>query len=153
MIINVGVVPNVEIAKAAGLRTGDGVIVDEYLVTSDENISAIGDCCMFPSAHGSRALRLESVQNANDQAKAVANRLTGRPTRYDAVPWFWSDQGDVKLQIVGIGSMHDEEVVIRGDEAKGVFSIFRYSGGNLTAIESVNKPADHMFGRRGWPPE
>ena len=147
VIISVGVVPNMEIAKAAGLRTGDGVIVDEYLTTSNENISAIGDCAMFPSVHGRRALRLESVQNANDQAKAVANRLTGRPTRYDAVPWFWSDQGDVKLQIVGIGTFHDE-VVIRGDEVKGVFSVFRYSEGKLTAIESVNKPADHMFGRR-----
>lgn len=147
VIISVGVVPNVELAKNAGLRIGDGVIVDEYLVTSDENISAIGDCSLFPSVHGSRALRLESVQNANDQGKAVANRLTGKPARYEAVPWFWSDQGDVKLQIVGIGTSRDE-TVIRGEETDGAFSVFRYSSGNLTAIESVNKPADHMFGRR-----
>lgn len=147
VIISVGVVPNVEIAKNAGLRTGDGVIVDEYLITSDENISAIGECCLFPSVHGRRALRLESVQNANDQGKTVANRLTGKPNRYEAVPWFWSDQGEVKLQIVGIG-VTDDETVIRGDQAEGTFSVFHYSGGNLTAIESVNKPADHMFGRR-----
>lgn len=147
VIISVGVVPNVEIAKDAGLRTGDGVIVDEHLVTSDENISAIGDCCLFPNVYGRRLMRLESVQNANDQGRAVANRLTGRLARYEAVPWFWSDQGDVKLQIVGIGSKSDQ-AVIRGSKADGVFSVFCYSGNSLTSIESVNKPADHMFGRR-----
>jgi len=104
VIISVGVVPNVEIAKAAGLWTSDGVIVDEYLITSDENISAIGDCSMFPSVHGSRAPRLESVQNENDQAKTVAHRLAGRPTRYDAVPWFWSEQGDVKEPLIKDGA-------------------------------------------------
>jgi len=147
VIISVGVLPNVEIAKNAGLRTGDGVIVDECLSTSDENISAIGDCSLFPSVHSNRPLRLESVQNANDQGKAVASRLTGKPIRYEAVPWFWSDQGDAKLQIAGLGMTRDK-TVIRGNEADGAFSVFCYSGSHLISIESVNKPADHMFGRR-----
>lgn len=156
VIASVGVVPNVEIAQAAGLAVGDGVIVDEQLVSSDPHISAIGDCALFPSPHvpslnGGRLMRLESVQNANDQAKAVADRLTGKMTekssRYAAVPWFWSDQGDRKLQIVGIADGHDATVV-RGDPAAGAFSIFCYAGERLIAIESVNRPADHMFGRR-----
>jgi 3-phenylpropionate/trans-cinnamate dioxygenase ferredoxin reductase subunit len=147
VIVSIGVVPNIEIARDAGLKVGDGVIVDEHLLTSDPNISAIGDCAFFPSTYGRAALRLESVQNANDQGKAVADRLTGKPAPYTAVPWFWSDQGDQKLQMVGIGNGHDSSV-IRGDAATGAFSVFCYAGENLLAIESVNKPADHMFGRR-----
>jgi 3-phenylpropionate/trans-cinnamate dioxygenase ferredoxin reductase subunit len=155
VIVSIGVVPSVEIAKEAGLNVGDGVVVDDHMRTSDENISAIGDCAFFPSVHGGRALRLESVQNANDQGKAVADRLTGKPKPYDAVPWFWSDQGDQKLHMAGIGTGHDRSV-IRGDAAAGAFSVFCYSGDRLLAIESVNKPADHMFGRRAlaagkWP--
>lgn len=153
VIVSIGVVPNIEIAKAAGLATGDGIVVDDKLLTSDPNISAIGDCAQFPSVQSSRGLgrrliRLESVQNANDQGKAVADRITGKSTApYAAVPWFWSDQGDQKLQIVGIADGHDATVV-RGDVATGAFSIFCYGGGTLLAIESVNKPGDHMFGRR-----
>jgi len=147
VIASIGVVPNIELAQAAGLGVGDGVIVDERLITSDPNISAIGDCVLFPSVHGGRMLRLESVQNANDQAKTVADRLTGKPSRYAAVPWFWSDQGDRKLQIVGLADGHDATVV-RGDIAAGAFSIFCYGGERLIAIESVNRPGDHMFGRR-----
>jgi 3-phenylpropionate/trans-cinnamate dioxygenase ferredoxin reductase subunit len=147
VIVSIGVVPNVEIARDAGLAVGDGISVDDTLLTSDPNISAIGDCAFFPSVHGRRAMRLESVQNANDQAKAVADRLTGKVVHYDAVPWFWSDQGDQKLQMVGIGAGHDREVV-RGDVTSGAFSVFCYAGNDLLAIESVNKPADHMFGRR-----
>lgn len=147
VIVSIGVVPNIEIAKAAGLDVGDGVIVDALMQTSDENISAIGDCAFFPSVHGRRSLRLESVQNANDQGKSVADRLTGKPKPYDAVPWFWSDQGDQKLQMVGIALGHDRDV-IRGDATSGAFSVFCYDGDKLLAIESVNKPADHMFGRR-----
>jgi 3-phenylpropionate/trans-cinnamate dioxygenase ferredoxin reductase subunit len=139
--------PNVEIAQAAGLAVGDGVSLDEQLVSSDPHISAIGDCALFPSLHGGRLMRLESVQNANDQAKTVADRLTGKPSRYAAVPWFWSDQGDRKLQIVGIADGHDATVV-RGDVAAGAFSMFCYAGERLVAIESVNRAADHMFGRR-----
>jgi 3-phenylpropionate/trans-cinnamate dioxygenase ferredoxin reductase subunit len=163
VVVSIGVVPNVELARDAGLAVGDGIVVDETLLTSDPDISAIGDCAFFPSLHGRRALRLESVQNANDQGKAVADRLTGKLTdkhadkstevpgpqgaRYAAVPWFWSDQGDRKLQIVGIANGHDR-TVIRGDIEAGAFSVFCYAGDDLLAIESVNRPGDHMFGRR-----
>jgi len=151
VVVSIGVVPNVELAREAGLTVGDGIVVDETLLTGDPNISAIGDCAFFPSVHGRRALRLESVQNAHDQAKAVADRLTGKlaapAARYAAVPWFWSDQGDRKLQIVGIANGHDQ-AVIRGDVESGAFSVFCYAGDDLLAIESVNRPGDHMFGRR-----
>ncbi|HWM82280.1 MAG TPA: FAD-dependent oxidoreductase [Pseudolabrys sp.] len=151
VVVSIGVVPNVELARDAGLAVGDGIVVDEMLRTADPAISAIGDCAFFPSLHGRRALRLESVQNAHDQGKAVADRLTGKlatpDARYAAVPWFWSDQGDRKLQIVGIANGHDR-TVIRGDVGTGAFSVFCYAGGDLLAIESVNRPGDHMFGRR-----
>jgi 3-phenylpropionate/trans-cinnamate dioxygenase ferredoxin reductase subunit len=151
VVVSIGVTPNIEMARDAGLAVGDGVVVDEALLTSDPDISAIGDCAFFPSLHGRRALRLESVQNAHDQGKAVADRLTGKfvspGARYAAVPWFWSDQGDRKLQIVGIANGHDR-AVIRGDIEAGAFSVFCYAGGDLLAIESVNRPGDHMFGRR-----
>jgi 3-phenylpropionate/trans-cinnamate dioxygenase ferredoxin reductase subunit len=151
VVVSIGVVPNVELARDAGLAVGDGVVVDEMLLTSDPSISAIGDCAFFPSLHGRCALRLESVQNAHDQGRAVADRLTGRlaapNARYAAVPWFWSDQGDRKLQIVGIANGYDRAVV-RGDIGAGAFSVFCYADGELLAIESVNRPGDHMFGRR-----
>ncbi len=151
VIASIGVVPNIEVARDAGLTVDNGIVVDERLLTSDPNISAIGDCAQFPSLYGGAMVRLESVQNANDQAKFVARRLLGvAPPRYDAVPWFWSDQGDQKLQMVGICGLHDR-VVLRGDPALGSFSAFCYAGDRLLAVESVNRPADHMFGRRALP--
>ena len=148
VLVGIGVIPNVDLAREAGLEIGNGIVVDETLLTSDPDISAIGDCAYHPSrfAHGGSA-RVESVQNAVDQAKCVAARLTGRPTPYDAVPWFWSDQGPLKLQIAGLASPHDEAVV-RGDPASGAFSVFCFGGGGLVGVESVNRPADHMVARR-----
>ncbi len=147
VLISVGVVPNTEIAGDAGLPVDDGIIVDEHLLTANQDISAIGDCVFFPCKHGRRSMRLESVQNAVDQARCVADRLTGKPNAYNSVPWFWSDQGELRLQIVGITAGHDKTVV-RGDIESGSFSVFCYSGDELLGIESVNRPADHMLGRR-----
>jgi 3-phenylpropionate/trans-cinnamate dioxygenase ferredoxin reductase subunit len=148
VMVGIGVVPNTEIASAAGLDIDGGIVVDARMMTSDPDISAIGDCASFPCqfANG-QPLRLESVQNAIDQAKCVANRLVGKPSDYVSVPWFWSDQGDLKLQMVGITSGADQRVM-RGDPAKREFSIFCFSNGKLIGIESVNKPGDNMFGRR-----
>jgi 3-phenylpropionate/trans-cinnamate dioxygenase ferredoxin reductase component len=147
VVVGVGVLPNVELAAEAGLQVASGVIVDEYLLTSDPHISAIGDCALFASPRFGGTLRLESVQNATDHARCVAARLTGDVKPYDGQPWFWSDQGNDKLQIAGLTTGYDR-VVLRGDPAQKAFSAFCYKEGRLVGIESVNRAGDHMFGRR-----
>jgi 3-phenylpropionate/trans-cinnamate dioxygenase ferredoxin reductase subunit len=147
IVVGVGVLPNVELAGEAGLPVASGIIVDEHLLTSDPNISAIGDCALFASPRFGGSLRLESVQNATDHARCVAARLTGDDKPYDGQPWFWSDQGDDKLQIAGLTTGYDQ-VVLRGDPAQRAFSAFCYRSGKLVGIESINRAGDHMFGRR-----
>lgn len=147
IVVGVGVLPNVELAAEAGLPVASGIIVDEHLLTSDPNISAIGDCALFASPRFGGSLRLESVQNATDHARCVAARLTGKTEVYDGLPWFWSDQGPDKLQIAGLTTGYDR-VVVRGDREQNAFSAFCYKGAQLLGIESVNRAGDHMFGRR-----
>src|SRR5215467_2722805 len=147
VVVGVGVLPNVELAAEAGLPTASGIIVNDRLLTADPNISAIGDCALFESPRFGGSLRLESVQNATDHARCVAARLTGDDKAYDGMPWFWSDQGDDKLQMVGLTAGYDS-VVLRGEPAKKAFSAFCYRGDQLLGIESVNRAGDHMFGRR-----
>jgi 3-phenylpropionate/trans-cinnamate dioxygenase ferredoxin reductase subunit len=147
VVVGVGVLPNVELAAEAGLPAASGIIVNEHLVTADPLISAIGDCALFDSPRFGGSLRLESVQNATDHARCVAARLTGDDKPYDGQPWFWSDQGDDKLQIAGLTTGYDR-VVLRGDPAQKAFSAFCYHGDRLLGIESVNRAGDHMFGRR-----
>lgn len=147
VVVGVGVLPNVELAAEAGLPVASGIIVNEQLLTSDPNISAIGDCALFASPRFGGSLRLESVQNATDHARCVAARLTGDAKTYDGLPWFWSDQADDKLQIAGLTTGYDE-VVVRGDRAARSFSAFCYKAGMLVGIESVNRAADHVFGRK-----
>ena len=147
IVVGVGVLPNVELAAEAGLPVASGIIVDDHLLTSDPNISAIGDCALFASPRFGGSLRLESVQNATDHARCVATRLTGKPEVYDGLPWFWSDQGPDKLQIAGLTTGYDR-VVVRGDRAQGAFSAFCYKAEKLVGIESINRAGDHMFGRR-----
>jgi 3-phenylpropionate/trans-cinnamate dioxygenase ferredoxin reductase subunit len=147
VVVGVGVLPNVELAAEAGLEVASGVIVDEHLLTTDPNISAIGDCALFASPRFGGSLRLESVQNAADQARCVAARLTGNAKVYDGLPWFWSDQGDDKLQIAGLTTGYDQ-VVVRGDRQARSFSAFCYRAGQLVGVESVNRAADHVFGRK-----
>jgi 3-phenylpropionate/trans-cinnamate dioxygenase ferredoxin reductase subunit len=147
VVVGVGVLPNVELAAEAGLPVASGIIVDEHLLTADPDISAIGDCALFASARFGAPLRLESVQNATDQARCVAARLTGDAKSYDSLPWFWSDQGPDKLQIAGLTTGYDQ-VVVRGDAGQKSFSAFCYKDGRLIGIESVNRASDHVFGRR-----
>src|SRR6202040_2418184 len=125
VVVGVGVLPNVELAAEAGLPVASGIIVDEQLLTSDPNISAIGDCALFASPRFGGSLRLESVQNATDHARRVAARLTGGDHGHAGHPWFWSDQGDDKLQIAGLTTGYDR-VVVRGDRAARSFSAFCY---------------------------
>ena len=148
VVISIGVVPNEELAAAAGLAVENGVVVDENLLTADPSISAIGDCASFPSRHSQRnPVRLEAVQNAADHARCVADRLMGKPAPYAALPWFWSEQGAQRLQIAGLTTGF-QQVVLRGDYEKGEYSAFCYAGDKLLGIESINKPADHAFARR-----
>lgn len=148
VVMAAGVVPNVELAASAGLSVDNGIVVDDRLLTADPAISAIGDCAAYPSPWGGPGLtRLESVQNAVDQARCVASRLTGEARAYDALPWFWSHQGTIRLQIAGLAWGADETVT-RGDQNAGKFSVFVYRQGRLVAVESVNSPADHMVARR-----
>jgi len=147
VVVGVGVLPNVELAAEAGLPVASGIIVNEQLLTSDPNISAIGDCALFESPRFGAPLRLESVQNATDHARCVAARLTGDAKTYDGQPWFWSDQGPDKLQIAGLTTGYDH-VVVRGDAGQGSFSAFCYKAGQLVGVESVNRASDHVFGRR-----
>jgi 3-phenylpropionate/trans-cinnamate dioxygenase ferredoxin reductase subunit len=147
VLIGIGVLPNGELAEAAGLAVDNGIVVDEQLLTADPTISAIGDCANYPSRFASGRCRLESVQNAVDQGHCVAGRLAGRPAGFDKVPWFWTDQGDLKLQIAGITVGHDS-AVLRGKPESRSFSVFCYRDGRLIGVESVNRPADHMAARR-----
>jgi 3-phenylpropionate/trans-cinnamate dioxygenase ferredoxin reductase subunit len=147
VVVGVGVLPNVELAAEAGLPVASGVIVNEHLLTPDPSISAIGDCALFASPRFGGSLRLESVQNATDHARCVAARLTGDDRAYDGQPWFWSDQGDDKLQIAGLTTGYDR-VVLRGEPSQRSFSAFCYRGEKLVGIESINRGGDHMFGRR-----
>jgi 3-phenylpropionate/trans-cinnamate dioxygenase ferredoxin reductase subunit len=147
VVVGVGVLPNVELAADAGLPAASGIIVDEHLLTSDPNISAIGDCALYASTRFGGSLRLESVQNATDHAKCVAARLTSDAKPYDGSPWFWSDPGSDKLQIAGLTTGYDH-VALRGSPEEGAFSAFCYREGQLVGIESVNRAGDHMFGRR-----
>jgi 3-phenylpropionate/trans-cinnamate dioxygenase ferredoxin reductase subunit len=148
VVVSIGVVPNTELAAAAGLAVGNGIVVDEQLSTADPAISAIGDCVSFPSVHARpNPVRLEAVQNAVDHARCVADRLVGKPHPYTALPWFWSEQRDQRLQIVGLTAGFDR-VVVRGQFDSGQFSVFCYAGDTLLGIESINKPADHAFARR-----
>jgi 3-phenylpropionate/trans-cinnamate dioxygenase ferredoxin reductase subunit len=147
VVVGIGVLANAELAAAAGLPVANGVEVDAWLATADPAISAIGDCALHPSRWCDGPVRIESVQNAIDQGKCVAARLVGRPSPYTAVPWFWSDQGPDKLQTAGL-AIGADRAVVRGDPESGRFSAFVYRGERLLAVESVNRPADHMIARR-----
>jgi 3-phenylpropionate/trans-cinnamate dioxygenase ferredoxin reductase subunit len=147
VLICIGVIPNAELARDAGLAVDNGIVVDEYLRTTDPAILAIGDCANFPTPFAPGRVRLESVQNAVDQARCVAANIAGRPEPYRKVPWFWSDQRDLKLQIAGITTGHDKAVT-RGDPDSGHFSVFCFRNQRLIGVESVNQPADHVVARR-----
>ncbi|QGV77506.1 NAD(P)/FAD-dependent oxidoreductase [Streptomyces ficellus] len=146
VVVGIGVLPEVELAADAGLEVGGGIVVDARLRTSDRAVYAIGDCARFPSPHAAGRLRLESVQNASDQARHVAAELCGASAPYTAVPWFWTDQYDLRVQIAGVVRAHDHRVTV-GDPA-GRFSVLCFRDGLLVGTESVNRPADHMITRR-----
>ncbi|MBU6420389.1 MAG: FAD-dependent oxidoreductase, partial [Proteobacteria bacterium] len=150
VLVGIGVIPNTEIAAQAGLATGNGIIVNEHLTTDDPSISAIGDCALHPNPYAaSGMIRLESVQGAVDQARCVADCLTGHPAPYQSLPWFWSEQGALKLQIAGLTQPHDQIVVRKAAQGeKEGMSVFCFRSGRLIGVESVNRPLDHVLARK-----
>jgi 3-phenylpropionate/trans-cinnamate dioxygenase ferredoxin reductase subunit len=147
VLVGIGVVPNIELASDAGLGIANGILVDERLRTEDESIYAIGDCADHPNPFARGRVRIESVQNAADQAKCVAAAIVGRAENYRAVPWFWTDQFDIKLQMAGLSGGHDRAIA-RGEPESRKFSVFYFRDGRLAAVDSVNRPGDHMAARK-----
>jgi len=147
LVVGVGAVPNTELASDAGLACENGIMVDQYCRTSDAAIYAAGDCTNHPSLRFGRRVRLESVDNAFEQAKAAALNILERPAAHDRVPWFWSDQFDNKLLIVGLSQGFDRQV-LRGDPATRSFTVCYLKGGELLAVEAVNHPKDYMAARK-----
>ena len=147
VVVGIGVLPTDALAQNAGLACDNGIVVDEYCRTSDQAIFAIGDCSNHPSAHYGRRVRLESVDNAFEQANTVATNITGTPTKHDRVPWFWSDQYHHKLLIVGLADGHDQ-AILRGDQANHSFSVCYLRDGEFIAIDTVNMAKDQMAARK-----
>ncbi|MBV9838821.1 MAG: FAD-dependent oxidoreductase [Solirubrobacterales bacterium] len=147
VLVAIGIVPDDELAAVAGLPVAGGVRVDQRLLTPDPAISAIGDCARFPSPFADRPVILESVQNACDQGRAVAARVSGDDRAYTAVPWFWSDQGQLRLQIAGL-TVGAQDAVVIGDPEQGRFSALCFAGGRLLGVESVGRPGDHVAARK-----
>ncbi len=147
VVMGVGAVPNVELAAQAGLALDNGIVVDEHMRAGAPDVYAIGDCVSYEHFHAGRRVRLESVQNATDQARHVARSIMGRDTPYKEVAWFWSDQGDMKLQTAGL-SFDADRHILAGSPEDNAFSVFHFAGEKLVAVDSINKPADHMIARR-----
>jgi 3-phenylpropionate/trans-cinnamate dioxygenase ferredoxin reductase subunit len=147
VLVAVGVSPNDSLARDAGLDCDDGILVDEYCRTSDPLIYAAGDCARHPSPHYGRRVLLESVDNAFEQAQSAALNMYGIPTVHDKVPWFWSDQYDLKMLIVGLSEGHDH-ALLRGDPASRSFSVCYLRNGELIAIDTVNAAKDQLSARK-----
>jgi 3-phenylpropionate/trans-cinnamate dioxygenase ferredoxin reductase subunit len=148
VVIGIGVEPNVEIAEAAGLQVDNGIRVDEFAITSDPDIVAAGDCTNHPCQHYGSRIRLESVPHATDQARSAAASLCGNRKRYESLPWFWSEQYDLKMQIAGLSNGYDE-VILRGDPDKDrSFAAFYVRKDKLIAADCVNRPLEFMFSKR-----
>jgi 3-phenylpropionate/trans-cinnamate dioxygenase ferredoxin reductase subunit len=147
VLVGIGVGPNDQLAQAAGLECLNGIVVDQHCRTTDPHIYAAGDCSSHPSIHYGRHVRLESVDNAFEQGASAALNMLGTPTPHNKLPWFWSDQYDLKMIIVGLSQGYDQ-IVTRGSPAARSFSICYLRGGELIAIDTVNAPKDQMAARK-----
>jgi 3-phenylpropionate/trans-cinnamate dioxygenase ferredoxin reductase subunit len=149
VIIGIGAEPRTELAEQLGLACDGGIVVDACARTSDPAIVAAGDCAVtpHPAAADGALVRFESYGHALDHARVAAATLVGVPAPYDAVPWFWSDQGSLKLQIAGLSAGYDQ-TVLRGDPGQERFSVLYYLAGRLLAVHAVNSPRDYLAVRR-----
>ena len=146
-IVGIGVIPNTELAEEAGLTCDNGILVNQFTQTNDPAIFAIGDCSNHHSIIYDRRIRLESVPNAMEQAKVAAATICDNGQAYNQLPWFWSDQYDVKLQTAGLLQDHDQ-VVLRGDQSKRKFAAFYLKNGQLIAVDALNSPAEFMLSKK-----
>lgn len=146
-LIGIGILPNEELAAESGIACKNGILVDRDARTNDANVYAIGDCAHRPLIHYGRDGRLESVHNAIEQGKIAAAHITGRDRPAEDVPWFWSDQYHIKLQIAGLSQGYDD-VVVRGDPANESFAAFYFKGGKLISVDAVNAPAEFLSAKR-----
>ena len=148
VVIGIGILPNTELARAAGLKVDNGIVVNDRAQTSDPDIFAAGDCTYHHNPIYDRWVRLESVQNATDQSRVIASAACGKEVSYNAMPWFWSDQYDLMLQIAGLSQGYDE-IVIRGDpENSRSFAAFYLKAGRVIAVDAINKPQEFMFSKK-----
>ena len=147
VIVGIGILPNTEMAEAAGLKTNNGLVVDEHCRTSNEHIFAAGDCTNHPNPILNRRLRLESVPNAMEQGRVAASNMLGGSKSYASMPWFWSDQYEHKLQMVGFSKDSDQSI-IRGDMASKSFTVFYLKDGSIIAADSVNNPKEFMASKQ-----
>ena len=146
-VVGIGILPVTDIAMDCGLVCDNGIAADAHCRTSDPDIFSVGDCASFPSARYGRRLRLESVDNAFEHAKTAAASVVGKTVEHDKVPWFWSDQFDLKLLIVGLAEGHDQ-VLVRGDPGTKSFSVCYLKGGELIALDAINHAQDYMAARK-----
>lgn len=147
VLIGVGIVPNQELAEAAGIDCNDGIIVDRDARTSDPHVYAAGDCTRRPLVHYDGVSRLESVHNAVEQGKLAAAAILGKPRPAEECPWFWSDQFDLKLQIAGLSNSFDE-CFVRGEPDERKFAVFYFRSGNLIAVDAINSPQEFVIARK-----
>lgn len=147
VIVGIGIVPNTELAQAAGLAVDNGIVVDAHARTADPAIFAIGDCAQHDHGFLGRRLRLESVPHAMEHARTAAAAIVGQPKPYEAVPWFWSDQFDLKLQMVGLSEGHDQ-VVVRGTPESEKFCVFYLRDGVLISADAVNQPKEFSVAKQ-----
>jgi len=147
VIVGIGLIPNIELAEAAGLQVGNGIVVDAHGRTSDPSIYAAGDCALHENLFYGRHLRLESVPNAIEMGRLVAANIAGKETTYAAVPWFWSDQYALKLQMVGLSQGHTE-IAVRGDMDGNSFIVFYLRDGEIIAADAVNRAQEFMLAKR-----
>lgn len=147
VVVGIGIIPNIELAQQAGLPCDNGIVVDARCRTADANIYAAGDCTNHPNPLLDRRLRLESVPNAMEQARVAAANLCGKDREYAAVPWFWSDQYELKLQMAGF-SADGEQEVLRGEPDANRFAVFHLRQGVVVAVDAINSPKEFMLSRR-----
>jgi 3-phenylpropionate/trans-cinnamate dioxygenase ferredoxin reductase component len=147
VIIGIGIIPNIELAESADLKIDNGILVDAFTRTSVDKVYAVGDCTNHPNDLLGRRLRLESVQNALSQGKTAANTILGKEAPYAEVPWFWSDQYDIKLQMTGINDP-DDQVVVRGDATTRSFSVCYLRNGILVAVNALSRPKDFLQAKK-----